>query len=455
MNPAITGESSIDSLKPIGLGERKIFLDVLRGVALLGILLMNINGMGLPRAYGDPSIFGGAEGANLWAWITTNLFFEGTMRGLFSLMFGAGIVLLTSRAEARGAGVEVADIYYRRTLWLLAFGLVHGWLLLWPGEILYTYALSGLFLFTFRNAKPKTLLVLGLIVLAALVPRHIYDYSHTESAWEEAELAYEAQTGLTEGEALSEDQQASIDTWEGIQSDAKPDQDYLIKKIEEVRGNYFGIIASNAGFLSWFQSMGYYEFWFFDAVGMMLIGMALLKLGIITGDKRKRFYLAMMLIGYPIGLSVNAWETLTILNAEFSVRAFAKADLTYEIGRLAMTMGHIGLFMMICKLGWFSFLTKRLAAVGRMALTNYVMHSVFAMFIFTGVGFGLYGSLERHELYYVVLGIWIFQLIASPLWLKHFRFGPLEWLWRSLTYQKRQPLRRDTPVLTPRPSSAA
>ena len=98
--------------------------------------------------------------------------------------------------------------------------------------------------------------------------------------------------------------------------------------------------------------------------------------------------------------------------------------------------------MIFCKLNILVFLRNSLAAVGRMALTNYIMHSVICAFIFTGIGLSWFGKLQRHELYYVVLGIWIFQLVASPIWLKYYRFGPLEWLWRSLTYKKRQPFRR-------------
>ena len=142
MESTIDAPQASGALGPVAGQDRKGALDTLRGVALLGILLMNIAAMGLPFAYNDPTIYGGAEGLDLAVWVTNNLFFEGTMRGLFSLMFGAGIVLITSRMEARGGGIEVADIYYRRNLWLFAFGIIHGWLLLWYGEILYFYRFS-------------------------------------------------------------------------------------------------------------------------------------------------------------------------------------------------------------------------------------------------------------------------------------------------------------------------
>jgi uncharacterized protein len=398
--------------------------------------------MGLPYAYNDPTIYGGADGLNLVAWVINNMFFEGTMRGLFSLMFGAGVVLITSRMEARGGGIEVADIYYRRNLWLFAFGIVHGWLLLWYGEILYFYGIAALFLFAFRNLQPRTLIIIGALVLATLVPKDIYQHVTTLSAWEEAQAAEQVQAGLAEGEELSEEQQEALDTWKGIEEDANPSAEKIEKRIEGMRGNYFKIIGTISGTLIWFQSSGLYEFMFFDTVGMMLIGMAFLKLGIITGERSNRFYLLMMLFGYGIGLGVNAYETRLLLNSNFETLAWEQAGMTYGFGRVAMTFGHIGFWMIICSNGWLRWLTDRLAAVGRMALTNYVMHSVFAAFIFTGIGFSMFGALQRYQLYYVVAGIWLFQLIVSPIWMKHFRFGPLEWLWRSLTYAEKQPMRR-------------
>ncbi len=430
------------ALGPTQGSDRKVALDTLRGVALLGILLMNIIGMGQWHGYDNPTVFGGSEGADLAAWVITNLFFEGTMRGLFSLMFGAGIILITSRAEARGGGIEVADIYYRRNLWLIAFGLVHGWLLLWPAEILYIYGICALFLFPFRNLKPRTLLVLGAVVLATLIPKDIYYYFGAVEIFEKAQVAEQVQAALAEGEELGEEDQEAIEIWEEIRNEGRPSREKIEEHIEGMHGNYLDIIGTISGMLIWFESTGFYKIFFFDAVGMMLIGMAFMKLGIITGERSTRFYVVMMLAGYAIGLAVNAYETWRLLNSDFDVIVGIQVGFTYDIGRVSTTLGHIGFWMLICKKQWLHWLTSRLAAVGRMALTNYVMHSVFAAIVFTGLGFSLFGELRRHQLYYVVAGIWLFQLIVSPIWMQHFRFGPLEWLWRSLTYNKKQPMRR-------------
>jgi len=225
--------------------------------------------------------------------------------------------------------------------------------------------------------------------------------------------------------------------------DHNPPAEKIQEDIDGMQGNYFEIIASHAGFIIWMQSTGFYLYFFWDTVGMMLIGMGLLKLGVFTGERSDRFYLTMMVVGYAIGISVNVYETRLLIDSNFDVMAFAKVNLTYDLGRLPMTFGHIGLLMLVCRMRWLNWLTSRFAAVGRMALTNYIAHSVVCAFVFTGIGFSMYGELERYQLYFVVGAIWLAQLIISPIWLKHFRFGPLEWLWRSLTYKQRQPMRRE------------
>jgi len=177
---------------------------------------------------------------------------------------------------------------------------------------------------------------------------------------------------------------------------------------------------------------------------MMLLGIALFKWRVLTAERSYKFYALMALLGYGIGLSINYYELQLVLNGKFSFLAFSQSTLTYYWGRLFTAMGHVGLIIIFCKLPILAWLKTSLASVGKMALTNYLMQSVICMIVFTGVGFGLFGRLQRYELYYVVFSIWLFQLIISPIWLTYFRFGPAEWLWRSLTYEKAQPIRKST-----------
>ena len=202
-------------LGPVSQSERINSLDVIRGIALLGILLMNIVGFGLSGAYQDPTISGGYTGWDFRVWFTNSMLFEGTMRGLFTMLFGAGFILLTSRAEQRGGGIEVADIYYRRTLWLLLFGLVPAYLLIWYGEILYPYAVFGLMLFPLRNVKPKYLLIAGIFLLSA---GSLHDYNkHRDNLITKSEgVAIEKLQ--QQKETLSKEQQLALEKWDKLKN---------------------------------------------------------------------------------------------------------------------------------------------------------------------------------------------------------------------------------------------
>ena len=174
---------------------------------------------------------------------------------------------------------------------------------------------------------------------------------------------------------------------------------------------------------------------------MMFIGMGLMKLGVLGGRSSVRAYAWMAIAGYAIGLPLNIYTAYIIIRANFEPVVQTFSAVTYDVGRLSIAFGHLGIIMLLCKTKTMQWLTNSLGAVGQMAFSNYIMHSVVCAFLFTGYGFAMYGRLQRYQVYYVVAAIWIFQMIASPIWLRHFRFGPLEWGWRSLTYWKKQPMR--------------
>ena len=411
-------------------------LDVIRGIALLGILLMNINGMGLPFSYSDPTIAGGSEGLNLNVWIANNMLFEGTMRGLFTLLFGAGVILLTSRLEKNGAGITTADIYYRRMLWLLLFGLVNVWVFLWNGDILYPYAIFGLMLFPFRNTSVKKLIIMGCVLIGLGI---LWDISDHQNDLKMQKEGIEAQTLKEQGKTLTEEQEASLKAWEKFETKKTPEE--AKKQIEKMHKGYWDVLLAKVKINQTMQTWVTYRYWGWDILSFMLLGMAFFKLRIFHGERTNKFYLLMLLVGYAVGLSVNYYETKQILDSNFDAMTISSTHQTYSIGRLFTTIGHVGLFMLFIKSGILGFLQKSLAAVGTMALTNYLSHSIITAIIFYGFGFSMYGKLQRFELYYIVGAIWIFQLIVSPIWLKYFQYGPMEWLWRSLTYQKKQPFR--------------
>jgi uncharacterized protein len=418
---------------PLDATKRIDSLDVIRGIALLGILLMNINGMGLPFAYSDPTIAGGNDGLNLKVWIVNNMLFEGTMRGLFTLLFGAGVILLTGRLEKSGAGITTADIYYRRILWLLFFGIINVYILLWHGDILYPYAIFGLMLFPFRNASVRKLFIVAGILISIGVIWDIADYHSKLNLQKEV---VEIQAIIYHDAGLTKSQEDKIKEWDKFT--IKHTQEEVKELIDKMHQSYFSVLFDKVKGNQFMQTWLPYRLWVWDILSFMLIGMAFYKLRIFHGERSNRFYLTMILLGYPVGLLINFYETRMLLENNFAALTILQADQTYQIGRLFTTMGHVGLFMLFIKSGIFNFLQKSLAAVGKLALSNYLMHSIVTSIIFYGDGFSLYGRLQRYELYYIVAALWIFQLIASPIWLRYYQYGPAEWIWRSLTYQKRQ-----------------
>lgn len=426
------------SLAPTEREERIGMLDSTRGIAVLGILIMNITGFGLPRAYDDPTNWGGSEGANLVVWRIASLLFEGTMRGMFTLLFGAGALLFLQRHAARHPGLLPADLYLRRTLWLIVFGLVNAYLLLWPGDILYNYGVVGLLLFVFRNVAPRKLIAAAAVIMllqTAVSVTEWYGYREASAA------AEAAQSVRRSGKSLTQEQSEAIDSFARINEQFKPSREELDATVSNMRKSYLGALGVVVPESWHFQTVFFFQHGLLESLGMMLLGMALLKYGVLTGAASRRAYATMMLVGYAIGLAVNVFEANNLARDDFSVDALLTSYLTYDLGRIPMTLGHVGLIGLLYQMSALSAAMRTFGLVGQMALTNYLSQSLICMVLFTGAGLALYGHLERHDLYYVVAAIWLVQLIWSPLWLRRFRFGPVEWVWRSLTYWKLQPMR--------------
>ncbi len=426
-------------LQPTTKSERIFAMDTIRGISLFGILLMNIIGFGLYKAYFDPTNNGGVTGWNLTVWWMNTLFFEGTMRGMFSMLFGAGILLFTGRSVENKPGTVVTDLFFRRLMWMLLFGIIHCYLLLWDGEILYCYALVGMFAFSFRHLLPKQLIIGAVVILLLAFAWTAKDYFQLKNTFETSTAAI---LKKAKGQKLTKEEVKAIGKWTEKNKEDKATPEQLKEEMSARSKGYWSIVMHKAPGNMMAETVFIYRYNFLDTLAMMLWGMAFFKLGILKAAKSKRFYLLMALIGYGIGISINYYEGLLQVSNNFSILSINQSFLTYDLGRIPTTCGHIALIMLFVKSGILPFLQKALAAVGQMAFTNYITHSIICNFIFLGYGFSMYGKLQRYELYYIVISIWVFQLIFSPIWLRYFRFGPLEWLWRSLTYWKFQPFKR-------------
>lgn len=432
---AVAGSSA--ELAPVSRSERISSIDVLRGAALLGIALMNILFSGLPIAAGfNPNVAGGATGLNLWAFFLQYVLFDGKMRGIFSLMFGAGSYYMIARGVSRGSGVASVETYYRRNLWLMLFGILHA-LLIWHGDILYPYALLGFVLFPMHSARPKGLLIAAGVIIALMTAGQVMmgvDIQKTRK------LALEAEQLDRDKKPLSEEQKKAKKDWEDQRKYFNPTAEDLKKDAEMYSGSYLNLLQKRAAIVKeWHSAPFYMSGW--DMFMMMLVGIAFAKVGILSASRPSLFYWKMLGWGYGFGIPVGVVSVALAYQQNFEPLQTIFTFSTYQAARAATTLGHVAAMILLCQSSLFAGLRRALAAIGQTALSNYILHSIIYGFVFYGYGFNLYGKLQRYQLYFVVFGMWIFSLMWSPLWLARYQFGPLEWCWRSLTYWKRQPMR--------------
>jgi uncharacterized protein len=435
---------------PVQQNERIAIIDAIRGVALLGILLMNIPYFGMPHQIGfNLNVRNEYSGINYYTWWIVNTFFEGTMRGLFSILFGAGSILLLSRLEKKNSVLSAADVYYRRLIWLLIFGLFNAFILLWPGDILYSYALCGLFLFPFRNLKSKWLLIFAFAFILMADFRGTLDFYGAKEKRVKGEQALALEKQKVK---LTEEQEESKKKWEGMKERMKTEniQKEAEKEKKKVQQGYFKVMEYYKDINVKIESSSFYDSYFWDVMGFLFLGMALFKMGVVTGEKSTKYYLVLLFVGYIVGIGLAYFMNRTFVSSKFDFTLIAdkmKVSM-YQIKRLFLSMGHIGLLMTLYKTNLFNWLFKWLSKVGQMAFTNYLSQSIICTLIFYGYGLRWFGYVQRYQLYLIVFGVWIFQIIFSNIWLHYFKFGPFEWAWRSLTYWKKQPFKKKNEVVS-------
>ena len=432
-----TEVASIPNITPAPIADKARIrsIDTLRGVALCGILLLNIIGFANSfGAYSSPVFDGATDGINLFTFMTVDILFEGSMRAIFSMLFGAGFLIFMTKPDADPDMVK--SLFRRRTALLVGFGLVNAYIFVWVGDILVAYGMTGFLLYYFRDFEAKKLAICSLAIFVLLM--FVHSGSHLSYAYaRKAVLEIEA---LPVGTELTGEQEATLANWDTILELQSMTTELVAEELEIKKSGYGGNFVASAKMNIFLQTVGYLFSILWDVLAMMLLGMAFLKWKILDTSRSIRFYVGMVVLGFGIGIPVNYWETITFVNSGFALEWIATARPTYDIGRLTLAIGYIGLVMLICKAGILSWFRSAMSAVGRMALTNYLSQSIICNFIFMGFGFGLAGELERHQIYYVVFGVWVFQIITSLLWLERYRYGPAEWLWRSMTYKKKQPL---------------
>jgi uncharacterized protein len=427
-----------NGLSPVAVNERFVSIDVLRGVAVLGILVMNIYAFAMPlMAYSNPLALGGTEPHNLGTWFFTHILFDQKFLSIFAMLFGAGLVVMSTRAEARGT--KLGRIYYRRQFWLLILGAIHGYFIFW-GDILFLYAAIGMLVYFFRNRGPRALIIVAVLMLPVALLLNYGIAKSVDSAIVEIAEIEELQES---GAELSDEQAKALKDWEASRQFMAPTDEDLQADLDAYRGGYLEIVEHRAPGVLMMQVFATLFFGIWRVGALMMIGMAMMKLGVFSGERSVSFYRKMMLAGYVIGLPLMIFSASDLYAHQFyPLYVMRVGGIANYWGSVIVALGHIGLVMLIVKTGALQRLMARFAAVGRMALTNYLMHSVILTTVFYGYGFGLYGSIPRFWQMGFVVAVIGLQLMLSPWWLSRYRFGPVEWLWRSLTYRKRQPFRQ-------------
>ena len=427
---------------PVAQSDRIVILDSLRGFAILGILLMNIPGFSMANNGHDPSILNEFGSINFRIWYVIDWVFAGTQRALFSMLFGAGIILFINGKEKRISGMLPADYFFRRQLWLMVFSLFDVFILLWFGDILLDYACLGMVMFAFRNLSPKRLLIGAGFCFLFMLARENADLYRDKEKIYKGEVAASVDTTKFKLDVVQKEElQAMVAFKERSKHENKIRGMELAN--QKTTGSYEELYAFRTNLYT-DSLVRYLFFGVWDVLTFMFLGMAFLKMGVLTGQAPTKVYWYMGIFGLGAGLTVSYFQLQPLIDANFNRFEYTKKISVelHEFTRTLRSIGIFGLLMLMYKSGWFKWLFALMRPVGQMAFTNYLAQSLLCGILFYGIGFSMFGKLQRYETYFVVLAVWVVQIAWSHAWLKYFRFGPLEWLWRSLTYWKAQPMRR-------------
>ena len=405
-------------------------LDAIRGVAVMGILAMNIVAFALPfSAYVNPLAGGPVGNVDLATWFFNFVFIDSKMRGMFSMLFGASTLLVIQSAHVSGR--SAAGSHYSRMIWLAIFGLIHFYFI-WFGDILFLYAMCGLILFAFRNASVKALVIWAIVFFAVAI-------LFLGSAWLMFALA---EAGKLPPEAMA---QVKTDLAQ-MNADMGPGSASYAKEIAVHLGSYGSIVAEKLGPKAsepFVQALMF----LWETMGLMLIGMALFKSRMLTGEwetaRYRKWALTGFLVATPPLAGLGWYQYASGFSAVSTFGASLSLSMPFDV---IMTIGWAALIMLLIKTAASAAVRTGLAATGRMAFTNYLVTSIVMTTIFYGYGLGLFGSVGRTALYLFCFGMWAAMLLWSKPWLERFNYGPLEWIWRSLSRRKLQVMRKVAPA---------
>jgi uncharacterized protein len=480
MNATTSTSPGMEELDPSQHeGSRLFSLDVLRGIALLGILVISIWEFGGFSSNLRTYYITGTHGGNFKLMSAVSILFEGKMHALFALVFGAGMLLFLRKKDFPVA-ISPADAFIRRQLWLIGFGVINAFILLWPGDILFDYAVVGILLFAFTRMKAKGFFILALLCTLIYCGKLYWNYSDDkkdhkkwlavgmlEKKFSADSLARakkdslgrpkdtmalstyiaatkKADSAARKNDTLTNKQKEEKGRWEGTVKDLKYDSSKTVAENKAMRKGYGKIWDHLVQRSQYKESYWLYRIGIWDIASMMFLGMALFSIGFFNSRFSASRYLLIGLLLLTAGFALAWWriklDALRVINYNDYISSHAfPHDQFFPIERILMATGYAALAMGLMRTKMLNWCWQIFAKTGQMALSNYFLQTLICTFFFYGYGFGFFGRLKQWELYFFVAEVIMAQVVFSVLWLRAYRMGPVEWLLRSLIYRKKLP----------------
>ncbi len=456
------------------LGPRIYSLDVLRGIAVLGALLVSIWAFGGFSRNIQTNILLHPSGGNYRLFATISLLFFGKMRALIAIVFGAGMVLFLTKPNAINK-LSVPDLFMRRQLWLIAFGLINALLFLWTDDLLFHLGITGILLFVFVRLSSRALFIAAMLTTLIYCGKIYWRYSDDHKTYQKYLAVTTIEKGFKKDSAkqaknekgetqkkdvlvavnhtadsltqkkdtLTKQQAGDKAAWEGMIKSMKYDPKNDEEEIKQMRsGSYSELWSHLLPTLQSREAPWTYRIGIWDIASMMFLGMGLLKIGFFTNNFSRNKYLFIAIASITAGL-LFGWfrlyfQNATLLNYEkYITHRVVPFDIFFPIERTLLAIGYAALTMSALQLKILQGMLSALADTGKMALTNYLVQSIFLSLFFTGFGMTYFGKLQQYQLYILVAEVWLVQIIFSLIWLRNFPLGPAEWLLRSFMYRKK------------------
>jgi uncharacterized protein len=387
-------------------------------VGVLGMLAVHIQLFAYPSlARWNPTAYGDFRGVNWWVWLATSVLADGKFISIFAMLLGASIVMVPGHGAERAT--PAWRIHVVRMAALLGLGLPHAYLL-WYGDMLVPLALCGAVVFLARQLSPRWLLVLGGVAFA------------TGSV-----ITVALVWSLTQGPP------ADLAAWKDHYT---PRPVKIAAEIIQYQAGWAEQMRYRVPMASEIHTWSFVTRLFWQMSGLMLVGMALFKLGVLSAARSRTFYRILAAFSFVAGVLLislglwrsfaTKWDVVDYVLVSQELRAW---------GNVLVAVGWMAVVMLVCRRGW---QLAPVAAVGRMALSNYLLQSVICTTLFYGHGFGLFGQVDRAGQFAIVLAVWTFQLLASSVWLGYFAVGPVEWLVRWVVFGRRPDLLGSPPAVT-------